>query len=35
MHLLIFDRHPEVSWDDKIWRNTADQDHHTITVWGL
>ncbi len=35
MHLLIFDRRTEVSWDEKIWCRTEDQGQHTITVWGL
>ncbi|MEL6722809.1 MAG: AAA family ATPase [Pseudomonadota bacterium] len=35
MHLLIFDRRAEVSWDEKIWCRTEDQGQHTITVWGL
>jgi hypothetical protein len=34
-HLLIFDRRPSVSWEDKIWRDTAHQDHRTVTLWGL
>ncbi|MEM6406520.1 MAG: ATP-binding protein, partial [Pseudomonadota bacterium] len=35
MHLLIFDRRTEVSWDDKIWHQTKHQDQRAITVWGL
>ncbi len=35
MHLLIFDRRTEVSWDEKIWCRTESQDCCTITVWGL
>ena len=35
MHLLIFDRRTDISWDDKIWHQTKHQDHRTITVWGL
>jgi hypothetical protein len=34
-HLLIFDRRPQITWDDKIWQHTAEQSHRTITVWGL
>ena len=34
-HLLIFDRRSSVSWEDKIWHDTAHQDHRTITLWGL
>ncbi len=35
VHLLIFDRRSSVSWEDRIWQDTADQNNHTITVWGL
>ncbi len=34
-HLLIFDRRTQVSWEDRIWQDTADQDSCTITIWGL
>ncbi len=34
-HLLIFDRRPSVSWEDKIWHDTAHQNNHAITLWGL
>jgi hypothetical protein len=34
-HLLIFDRDPKVSWDDKIYRETHTSGTHTITVWGM
>ncbi len=34
-HLLIFDRRTHISWEDKIWCDTADQNNRTITVWGL
>ena len=34
-HLLIFNRKPEVSWDDKIWHQSLSQDQRQIAVWGL
>ncbi|MEM6405358.1 MAG: AAA family ATPase [Pseudomonadota bacterium] len=34
-HLLIFDRRPSVSWEAKIWHDTAHQNNHAITLWGL
>ncbi len=34
-HLLIFDRRIEMSWDDRIWHDTADQNNRTISIWGL
>ncbi len=34
-HLLIFNRRPEVSWDDKIWHQARSQDQRRIEVWGL
>ena len=34
-HLLIFDRRPAISWDEKIWHHTAQQDQRPIGVWGL
>ena len=35
VHLLIFDRRPEVAWQDKIWCQTAQHGSRAITVWGL
>ena len=34
-HVLIFDRTPGRTWDEKIWRRTQGQDGRSITVWGL
>ena len=34
-HLIIFDRHPDITWEEKIWRNPAQQGTRNITVWGL
>ena len=34
-HLLIFDRDPDVDWDDKIYRETHTQDQWSISVWGM
>ena len=34
-HLIIFDRHPETSWEQKISCHTAQQGDREIIVWGL
>ena len=35
-HLIIFDRRPDVPWEDKISRHTASAPNGTeITVWGM
>ncbi|MCF8167251.1 MAG: AAA-like domain-containing protein [Rhodoferax sp.] len=34
-HLLIFDRDPGVSWDDKIYREEHTLGHRAISVWGM
>ena len=34
-HLVIFDRSPDVSWDDKIFRREEDIEDTKITVWGM
>ncbi len=34
-HLLIFDRRPDVAWQDRIWHQTQSAGNHRITVWGL
>ena len=34
-HLLIFDRRPEIAWEEKIWHHSAQQGTRKITVWGL
>ncbi|MDP2831767.1 MAG: AAA-like domain-containing protein [Pseudomonadota bacterium] len=33
-HLLLFNRNPNVSWDDKIWRRTLENQGRSIDVWG-
>ncbi|WGZ94801.1 MAG: AAA-like domain-containing protein [Candidatus Thiothrix putei] len=34
-HLIIFDRRPDVVWDDKVWQETATTNGRTIGVWGM
>ena len=34
-HLIIFDRRPEIAWEEKIWHNKAQQGTREIIVWGL
>ena len=34
-HLIIFDRSPEKSWEEKIWRREEQIEGKTITVWGM
>ena len=34
-HLLIFDRRPEVTWQEKIWCQSERHGTREITVWGL
>ena len=34
-HLLIFDRRPKITWNEKIWHKTTQQGARKITVWGL
>lgn len=34
-HLVIFDRRPEVSWDDKVFVREQQQGRHDIVVWGM
>ena len=34
-HLVVFDRDPEKSWEEKIYRRTEDYEGKTITVWGM
>ena len=33
-HLVIFDRNPESTWDEKIWRRDESWDGMPVTVWG-
>ena len=34
-HLVIFDRSPKRSWDEKIYRREEELEGRTITVWGM
>lgn len=34
-HLVIFDRDPTRSWDEKVYRRREILDNATITVWGM
>ena len=34
-HLVIFDRDPEKSWEEKIFERKEQYDGHQITVWGM
>lgn len=34
-HLVIFDRDPERTWEEKIYRRVEDHEGRTITVWGM
>lgn len=33
-HLVLFNRNPNVSWDDKTWRRTREHRGRIIEVWG-
>ncbi len=35
LHLLIFDRRSEVTWEEKIWHRTERVAGRTVSVWGL
>ena len=34
-HLLIFNRQPDVAWDDKIWQDSRPYAQRSISLWGL
>src|SRR5258708_18518519 len=34
-HLVIFDRTPNLSWDEKIYHRTEHLNHKIINVWGM
>ncbi len=34
-HLVVFDRDPARSWEEKIYRRAAEYEGKTITVWGM
>lgn len=33
-HLVVFDRRPDRSWDEKIFHRNVRRDGRPITVWG-
>lgn len=33
-HLVIFNRDPKTSWDDKIWQQELEYQRRVIGVWG-
>ncbi len=33
-HLVIFNRNPDVSWDEKIWQRREKRGERTVLVWG-
>ena len=34
-HLVVFDRDPERSWEEKIFRRAPSVDGVPVTVWGM
>ena len=34
-HLLMFDRRPDIAWQDRIWHQEHAEGNRQITVWGL
>lgn len=34
-HLIIFDRRPEITWDDKIWQREQHWQGRTLGIWGM
>jgi len=34
-HLVIFDRRPGISWDERIYRESANYEGDAIEVWGM
>ena len=34
-HLVIFDRRPGVSWEEKLFQRSEMRDGHAISVWGM
>lgn len=33
-HLIIFDRRPEITWDDKIWYRAENWQGRVLGIWG-
>ena len=34
-HLIIFERRPDLTWDEKIWHTTETQHRRVIGIWGI
>jgi len=34
-YLVIFDRRPGISWDERIYRESANYEGDAIEVWGM
>ena len=34
-HLILFDRRPERTWQEKIFRREHQANGHTVTIWGM
>jgi hypothetical protein len=34
-HLIIFDRRPDISWEEKIFRDERIYDGKEINIWGM
>jgi hypothetical protein len=34
-HLVIFDRRPGKTWDERIWQRSESHASAPITVWGM
>ena len=34
-HLVIFDRRPEIPWEQKLFRREETWQGHPVTVWGM
>ena len=34
-HLIVFDRAPERTWEEKIFRRAPSADGVPVTVWGM
>ncbi|EIJ36056.1 hypothetical protein [Thiothrix nivea] len=34
-HLVIFDRRPDVSWDEKIWQRQVNRGERSLGIWGM
>jgi len=34
-YLIVFDRSPEVPWEEKVWVRQEQHGEHRIGVWGM